>query len=274
MTLHTCGRCGSLVEVEARRCHTCQRLFPALFGFRRTLDRWFSRDVSWAKSIVLFLALVYLASVVATQRFVESPRSGGMSSLSPDVSILATAGAMIPWRIEAGEWWRLFLANLLHVNPIHLLFNLSSLATLGMTVERLFGPARLVLVFVFAGAVGFMASAFLGSAAISAGASSGIAALLGALLGYGLRRKGNVGAEVRDEAIRWLVLMAIFGLLAPRVDNFAHFGGALAGFVLALRFDLRRDQIGRESDAARLGALVALGVLVIATISAVHAGIN
>lgn len=266
MTLHTCGRCGRLVEVDLRRCPDCGRAFPALFGLRRRLDQWFARDSSWSRSFSLALVAIYLGTVLLGQRLASGdPGHGGIfSALSPGGEALLRCGAMAPELVRDGEWWRLFLANLLHVHPIHILFNLSSLATLGGTIERLYGPARFTLIFVFAGAVGFLVSAFASDAVrLSAGSSSGIAALLGAMLSFGVRRRGNFGAELRDEAIRWLVFLAVFGLLAPRVDNYAHFGGAAAGFLMALTFERRQVETGRESDAARLGALASIALLVV-----------
>lgn len=274
MTIHTCGRCGRLVEVDLHRCPDCGRIYPALFGWRRRLDSWFARDSSWAKSFALALVAIYLGTVLLGQKLSQvAPAGRGIfDSLSPGGEALWRCGAMIPELIRDGEWWRLFLANLLHVHPIHILFNLSSLLTLGGTIERLFGPARLTLVFVFAGAGGFLVSAFAPVATHwSAGSSSGIAALLGAMLAYGVRRKGDLGAQLRDEAIRWMIFLAIFGWLAPRVDNYAHFGGAAFGFLMALTFERRQFDTGRESDLARLGALAALALLVVCVGFAVSA---
>lgn len=265
MTLHTCGRCGRLVEVDLRRCPDCGRILPALFGARRRLDLWFARDASWSKSFGLALVAIYLGTVLLGQQLAAGdPARGGLfAKLSPGGEALVRCGAMAPDLVHDGEWWRLFLANLLHVHPIHILFNISSLATLGGTIERLFGPARFTLVFVLAGAAGFLVSSYAPeSVRLSAGSSSGIAALLGAMLAFGMRRRGNFGAELRDEAIRWLVFLAVFGLLAPRVDNYAHFGGAAAGFLMALTFERRQVDTGRESDLARIGALASIALLV------------
>ena len=37
---------------------------------------------------------------------------------------------------------------------------------------------------------------------------------------------------LRSQIIRWLIYIAVWGLLFPGIDNFAHFGGLAAGFGL------------------------------------------
>ena len=50
----------------------------------------------------------------------------------------------------------------------------------------------------------------------------------------------------------------LFGFLFPAINNYAHAGGAIAGFGTAWLFDVHRR--GKESDGARLVALLCLGV--------------
>ena len=63
------------------------------------------------------------------------------------------------------------------------------------------------------------------------------------------------GLAVRNFMLRWLLYVALFGLIVPGIDNAAHFGGFLAGATLG--FALRPDWLLRR------GALVAttLGVV-------------
>jgi rhomboid protease GluP len=81
--------------------------------------------------------------------------------------------AKIDQRIFAGEWWRLFTAGFLHVNLVHLGVNIISLLSIGPIVERWFGAARFLAVFLVGSAAGFLASALLVPAP-SVGASAGV----------------------------------------------------------------------------------------------------
>jgi rhomboid protease GluP len=273
MTLLTCGRCGDLVERGWTRCPRCGRLFPALFGQRRRLDRFFSRDHSFARSLGLLLGVVYLASVVLSPYlgyFGDEPPRDPLEKLSPGNASLHYFGALVPRLVaDHGEWWRLVLAGFLHLHPIHLLFNLSALLSFGTTVERWLGPARFTVVFVYGSIAGFLASQAFDVA--GAGASAGICAFLGAMLAVGTRRGGTIGAEMRHDALRWLVFIALFGLLLEGINNHAHFGGAAGGFLVALAFDTKTLGSGRESDGARIAALAAFAITIVAALLALLA---
>jgi len=59
---------------------------------------------------------------------------------------------------------------------------------------------------------------------------------------------------LRSQLINWLVYIAVFGLLMPGIDNFAHFGGFACGFLLG------RVLPGRKpADAAEQNLAQALG---------------
>ena len=70
--------------------------------------------------------------------------------------------------------------------------------------------------------------------AVSAGASGAVFAVMGAMIYVLLRSKGRV----EDITVRQMVIMAAFslyfGLTSSGVDNAAHIGGMLSGFVLAV----------------------------------------
>ncbi len=270
MTVEICGRCRQLVAAGTRRCENCGRLFPTLFGQRRRLDAIFSRDYSWSKGLCLLLVLVYLAMVVASRFVHDFGFDRQAIQISPGVQVLFYCGIVIPDLALQHEWWRLVLANFLHLNVLHIVFNASALLTLGRTVEMFFGPARFLLLFIVGGTLGFIFAAEFDRG--GAGASSGICALLGAILAFGIRRKGTLGEAVKQEATRWIVMTAIFGYLAGNVNNHAHFGGGLAGFLMAYTFDLRQQGFGTESDGARIGAIGSILLVLVCIGCAVVAG--
>src|SRR5262249_10312630 len=68
---------------------------------------------------------------------------------------------------------------------------------------------------------------FLHGAPFTVGASASIFGLLGTLVHYG--RKGG-SSLVGSEAMRYALLLFIFGLIMPGVDNFAHAGGFIGGY--------------------------------------------
>jgi rhomboid protease GluP len=147
------------------------------------------------------------------------------------------------------EPWRLLTASFLHGGPVHLLVNAYALTMVGPSVEQVYGPRRLWAIFLLGGALGFAASALFIDAP-SLGASAGLFALLGALLGFAVRARDRLVPAARRALIREILTVAALniglGLAVPYVDNAAHVGGFAGG--LALGFALRPH----EPDEQRL----------------------
>ena len=123
---------------------------------------------------------------------------------------------------------------------------------LGPAVEQLYGQGRLVVIFTLSGVLGFVVSNFVGIP-FTIGASGAIFGLLGALIAYGRRRGGAFGALVLREYGLWAIILFIYGFLpGTSVNNWAHGGGFVGGFVagLVLSFSDRRN----ESQFERLMA--------------------
>ena len=77
--------------------------------------------------------------------------------------------------------------------------------------------------------IGFLLSTFAGIH-LTIGASAPIFGLLGALVVYG--RRGGI-SRISGQAMTYAVILFVFGLIFPGIDNFAHLGGFLGGFASA-----------------------------------------
>ncbi len=144
--------------------------------------------------------------------------------------------AKVDARVRAGEWWRLITANFLHGGILHLAVNVYALSLIGPTVEQIYGRVRLLVIFVGGGAVGFAASTLF-VRQVSLGASAGIFAMLGVLLGFSLRGRQLLNPQARRGMIREILMVAAinlaFGLMVPYVDNAAHVGGFVGGLAIS-----------------------------------------
>jgi rhomboid protease GluP len=139
-----------------------------------------------------------------------------------------------PW-VEQGQWWRFLTSMFLHFGLMHLLFNTVSLLFLGRILEPMLGYLPFATIYLLTGICGSAASYLFNDTVISAGASGGIFGLFGvfiAVLLTNIMRK-----DVRDEWLKSVgAILAInlgMGLFLP-VDNAAHLGGLLTGFVLGV----------------------------------------
>ncbi|HYS83231.1 MAG TPA: rhomboid family intramembrane serine protease [Anaeromyxobacteraceae bacterium] len=157
-----------------------------------------------------------------------------LSAADPE---LVARFAKVDRRVRAGEWWRLFTASFLHGGLLHLGVNALALSAIGPTVEQLYGRVRFALIFLFGGAVGFAASTLFVRQP-SLGASAGLFALLGVLLGYAVRQRRRLAPGARRAMIQEILMVAglnlAFGLMVPFVDNAAHAGGFGGGLALGM----------------------------------------
>lgn len=84
--------------------------------------------------------------------------------------------------LQAGEWWRLLVSQLLHVHAPHMLFNALAILVVGALVEAAAGRRWLVATCVFGGCVGQFASVACYPGLVSSGASQALMALCGTAL--------------------------------------------------------------------------------------------
>ncbi|MBP5312527.1 MAG: rhomboid family intramembrane serine protease [Clostridia bacterium] len=139
-----------------------------------------------------------------------------------------------------GEWWRLFSAMFLHADIYHLAGNMLSLFYLGTVVSRYFSKLEFLVLYFVSGFFGNLLSLwFLPENLVSLGASGAVLGLGGVLI-YMLVLSKNKRAFRSTGNFFSLAIMVIFNLVygviktGSDINNFAHFGGFIAGFLLAL----------------------------------------
>lgn len=149
---------------------------------------------------------------------------------SQNPETLLKYGAKYNPAILEGEWWRFFTPIVLHIGFLHLLLNTMALYYLGNSVERIYGNVRFLLIYLFAGFAGSLAS-FVFTSSLSAGASGAIFGCFGALLFVGITYPKLF---FRTMGMNILVLIGInlaIGFTIPGIDNAGHIGGLIGGFL-------------------------------------------
>ncbi|MBM3933712.1 MAG: rhomboid family intramembrane serine protease [SAR202 cluster bacterium] len=148
-------------------------------------------------------------------------------------------GAMFSPLIANGEYWRLFTAMFLHVGMYHLFTNGLGLFIFGPLVERSFGSARYLAIYVLAGLFGSVLSYNLNDLSVGAGASGALFGIMGAFAAFFVMQRKTFGA-VAQRSLTGIAVLAVinfaFGLSTPGIDNWAHLGGLAGGFFLGLAF--------------------------------------
>ncbi len=222
-----CPQCRRLVDVRDARCPHCGRAQPGLWGYGPGLARAFARlDVT--RVLTTACILLYGVTLLVDLGGALAPR-GLMNLLSPSSRALLNFGMTGGFAWARGDYWTLLSAIYLHGSLLHLVFNFMWIRDLGPAVESIYGPARTFLLFTIAGAGGFLASNLI-SGAPTVGASGAIFGLLAALIVHG-RRTGS--SRLNTQLITWAGVLFVSGFLFPGVNNIAHAGGFVAGWVMA-----------------------------------------
>ncbi len=169
----------------------------------------------------------------------------GANIFNPSSEILLQWGANFRPATLNGQWWRLLSNCFLHIGIIHLLFNMFALVYVSIFLEPMLGRSRFLVAYLLTGIVASMTSLSWHDLTISAGASGAIFGLYGVLLALLCT---NLIAQKARKAL--LVSMGIFVAynliygLKGNIDNAAHIGGLLSGFVMGFAFlpSLKRTQ--------------------------------
>ena len=153
------------------------------------------------------------------------------------VHMIACGAAYPPLILEEGETYRLFTCMFLHFGIYHIANNMLVLFVLGQRLEPVLGKVKFILVYLLGGLGGNIFSLLMetnkAEYAVSAGASGAVFAVMGAMLYVVIRSRGRI----QDISVRQMMIMAgfslYFGFTSTGVDNAAHVGGLVCGFILA-----------------------------------------
>jgi len=159
---------------------------------------------------------------------------------STDSDVLIKFGAMETNKIIINhQYFRLFTSMFIHIGFSHLMYNMLSLYIFGSRIERFLGIKNFIDIYIISGIMGslssLMASAVMGKVIIAAGASSAIFGIEGAAFALALKSEKNIG---QLSAYTIFIIMAtglLMGYVMPNVDNYAHVGGLVTGFLLTLK---------------------------------------
>lgn len=168
--------------------------------------------------------------------------------------------------VTGGEWYRIFLAPLLHGSLAHLLGNAIALLLAGRLLEQLAGRSWMLAIFVL-GAFGgsMMSMATSAPDTISVGASGAIMALFAAIPVLTFRLPaGDARSYVQGRTIRILIPLLLPAAADMHIDYGAHLGGALvglaAGWVLLVTWP-ETSRLPRFQGAAQ--AIICIWVLLL-----------
>jgi rhomboid protease GluP len=199
--------------------------------------RQMSANFAFAPLVIGACVAIWLATLVVSGSAINSG-GGLLSAMSPSNVALILFGASGAYPVFVlGRWWTVLSAGWLHAGLLHIAMNMYWVWQMGPAITELFGPARTVIIYTAGGIAGFTLSSVAGryfpdliilhAAGLTIGASAPVFGLIGALYHYG--RSGS--GIVKQMAVSIMIQAAIFGLLVPGIDNYAHLGGFAGGYL-------------------------------------------
>jgi len=150
-----------------------------------------------------------------------------------DIETLVLEGALYtPYMIQDSQWWRLITSMFLHGGITHIAMNMFSLYVVGRATQMYFDLKSYISIYIFSGLVGGLTSMTMHPHGIGVGASGAIFGLFGALAGFFLAHRKQIGSHsiafMKEFAIIIGINLAI-GLAIPSVDLSAHISGLIVG---------------------------------------------
>jgi rhomboid protease GluP len=266
-----CTSCGVLVGVNEPTCYNCGRRNPGLWGWAPVV-RSLGHDLGFMPLIVGICGAIYVLSEALTLALGGS--FGGMLSPSSRViDYLGNSGA-VPVFVQ-GRWITLLTAGWLHGNILHIVFNMMWVRQLVPATAELYGAGRTVIIYTISSIAGFLLSSVIGylapgmpffGAPYTVGASAAIFGLLGAVVYYG-RRSGSRAAS--SQAWSYALTAGAMGFIMSGVDNAAHVGGFLGGYLAGRVL----DPLSHERIDHIVIAMICLLVSILAIAPRIVAGI-
>ena len=111
------------------------------------------------------------------------------------------------------------------------------LGALGWNLELETGKIKFLIIYFGSGITGNLLSLFInmstGENVVSAGASGAVFGLMGALFYVVIANRGRIGRLSGRGMIFMILFSLYFGLTSSGVNNEAHIGGLICGFILA-----------------------------------------
>jgi rhomboid protease GluP len=228
-----CPHCRAFITTSDRVCPYCDTPVGPRAIDRRDPGSVLGGLIPSAQFVTITILTLnigmFLVTVLASMK-----RGNSQALMGLDSRTLIQFGCSWPEALFFdGQWWRLLTAGFLHGGLMHILFNSWALMDIGSHTEQVYGQKRMTCIYLLSTMGGFLASSVF-TRSISVGASAGLFGLIGAMIAVGVIHKTVEAIAIRAFYIRWAIYGLLMGLLPFfRVDNAAHIGGLVSGFVIA-----------------------------------------
>lgn len=179
---------------------------------------------------------------------------------SEDTRTLVDFGALSKILVKYGDYYRIITCAFLHIGILHLLCNMYALYIIGKDIESFFGRFKYIFIYLISTIVGsLMSLTFMDEYTISAGASGAIFGLMGSLLYFGYNYRVTLNNSINKQILPIIFINLLFGFMSSGVDNFAHLGGLLGGYIASMVVGVKY----KTSKAEKINSAIVLILLLL-----------
>jgi rhomboid protease GluP len=167
--------------------------------------------------------------------------------------------------VDRHQWWRLVSYGFLHGGLLHIGMNMYALFVLGPLLERMWGRAIFLTIYLLSCVGGGATAVVFSPAGNMVGASGAICGLLGSMATWVYLNRNylppHVVAAWRTNIMTNVILIAIISFL-PGVSLAGHAGGGLTGAIVSAPLCMARFGLGPQRWLGWIGtaAIVAVGL--------------
>jgi rhomboid protease GluP len=165
----------------------------------------------------------------------------------------------------SGDWWRLITATFIHFGVIHIAMNMYSLYSVGIYLEPMLGKVKYIVAYLCTGVVASIVSLWWHTSPTnSAGASGAVFGMYGLFLAFLI--SNIIPKIVREALLKSIGIFVFYNLvygMKSGIDNAAHVGGLVSGFVIGYIFVLARKKESKDFKMNWLAPVIAIFTIVL-----------
>jgi membrane associated rhomboid family serine protease len=184
----------------------------------------------------LFITLILIYINIAIFLLMSLMGYGFLSFKGQD---LLQWGANFGPLTKNGEWWRLLTCTFLHGGIMHLFTNMYGLLFVGIFLEPLLGRKYFLIIYLVNGILASLASLFWHDTTVSIGASGAIFGMYGLFISFMLFKifTPEFSKAFLLSTLVFVGINLLMGLTGG-IDNAAHIGGLISGFIIGILMTL------------------------------------
>jgi membrane associated rhomboid family serine protease len=210
-------------------------------------------------TLIVINCIMLIVSALSATSVGRALTGGSSTPLDFDLGVAGQSGHpgdLFAYGVATGQYYRLFTAMFMHFGLIHLGLNMITLWFVGRPLETLLGPIRFTALYLVCGLGGNVACYLFSPQSLSAGASTAIFGLFGALVVINRKLNLNISALMPI-----IVINLVYTFIGSDISIPGHIGGLLTGLAvgygLAYAPQARRVQL---QTATVVAALIIFGL--------------